>query len=279
MPSCSASTSTAAIFWWPAPKWLCGSGNAACVHAGKLVIFVVNQTTAADQRPQHAAEHALVLAVFGARSLGEISPHQIDDIDAAVGASGPQAADHQFVMHDVVAHHMKGITAVDPLPDQIGFRRRQPGIAIAHQKTPDRRVVHDQKTLKQADAGIFVLDIADVGAIVAQKSNAGPRRVRGNVIPTGPPRIDRAAEHEIDHGAVSVKSAVPHSENEMTFCPDGVSLGSVTAIGGGFCACLGIAQLDRTLSIVDRRVDLPGVESPTLSASRIVTSSPWRTMY
>jgi hypothetical protein len=100
----------------------------------------------------------------------EIAPHQFDDVDAAVGATGPQAADHQLVVQHMVAHHMKRQAAVDPLPDQIGFRHREPRIAVAHQKAADGRIVHHQKALKQADAWIFVLDVAHVGAIVAQEA-------------------------------------------------------------------------------------------------------------
>ena len=68
---------------------------------------------------------------------------------------------------------MERVAAIDPLPNEVGFRRREPRIAIAHQKATDRGVVHHQKTLKQADAGIFVLDIANVGAIVAQIATQG----------------------------------------------------------------------------------------------------------
>ena len=127
-----------------------------------------------DQRPQHVAQHALVVAIFRGRPEREIAPHQVDDIDGAVGSSGPRAADHQFIVQHMVAHHVKGMAAVDPLPDQIGFRRRQPRVAVAHQKASHGGIVHHQETLKQADAGIFVLDVAHVGAIVAQERRARP---------------------------------------------------------------------------------------------------------
>src|SRR6185437_8990347 len=71
------------------------------------VIFIVHQAMLADQRPQHQAQHALVVTVFRGRPEGEIAPHQFDDVDAAIGAPGPQAADHQFIMQHVVAHHME----------------------------------------------------------------------------------------------------------------------------------------------------------------------------
>ncbi len=68
-----------------------------------------------------------------------MAPHQLDDVDAAIGASGPQAANHQLVVQLVIAHHVEGVTAVDPLLDEIGFHRRQPCVAIAHQEAADRR--------------------------------------------------------------------------------------------------------------------------------------------
>src|ERR1700730_853910 len=128
------------------------------MDAGQAVILVVNEATAADQRPQRQSEHALVVPVFrgGPTGRAKIVPHQLDDIDAAVGSAGPGAADHQFVVHDMVANDMERVVAVDPFADQIGFRRREPGVAIAHQEAPHRLVVHHQKALKQADAGIFV---------------------------------------------------------------------------------------------------------------------------
>jgi hypothetical protein len=80
------------------------------------------------------------------------------------------AADHQLVVQHMVAHHMERVAAVDPLPHQIGLRQRQPRVAVAHQKTSDASVVHHQEALKQADAGIFVFDVAHVGAVVAQEA-------------------------------------------------------------------------------------------------------------
>ena len=39
-------------------------GQSNLVHTGETVIFVVDQATVANKRPQHAAEHALFVAVF-----------------------------------------------------------------------------------------------------------------------------------------------------------------------------------------------------------------------
>ena len=75
----------------------------------------------------------------------------------------------------MVAHDVERVTGLDPLPDQIGFRRRKPRVAIAHQEAPDRRVVHHQEALEQPDAGIFVFDLAHVGAVVGEEGDAGAR--------------------------------------------------------------------------------------------------------
>jgi hypothetical protein len=50
-------------------------------------------------------------------------PHQLNDINTCVGASGPQTAEHQRVVQYVAAYHVEGVAAIDPLLDEIGFRR------------------------------------------------------------------------------------------------------------------------------------------------------------
>jgi len=57
----------------------------------------------------------------------------------------------------------------------MGFRRREPRVAIAYQEVADRRIVHRQETQVQADAGIFVFDLAYIGAVVGEEGDAGPR--------------------------------------------------------------------------------------------------------
>ena len=112
------------------------------------------------------------MAVFRRRRAGEIALHQRHDVDAAIGAAGPQAADHQFVVQHVVAHHVKRIAAVDPALHQLGFGRRHPGVAIAHQETPDGA---DRSSPGSAGTGrrrIFVFHAADVAAVVAQIGDA-----------------------------------------------------------------------------------------------------------
>ena len=107
------------------------------------------------------------MTVFRGRPAREVAPHQRDDIDAAICTAGPQTADHYLVVEHMVAHDMEWIAAVDPLLDQIGFRRGQPRVAIAHEKASDGWIIHHQKALKQTDAGILVFDPTHIGAVVA----------------------------------------------------------------------------------------------------------------
>ena len=235
-------------------------GQRRFVHAVETVILIVHQAAAANERPQHAAEHALIVAVFCRRPGGEIPPHQVDDIDAAVGAPGPQAADHQLVVQDVVAHDVERQTGVDPLPDQIGFRRGQPRVAIAHQEASDGRIVHHQEALKQADAGIFVFDVAHVGAVVAKVGDRRARHVGGDVKAAVPAGIDRAGELKIDHGAVAVerRRAPQRKRNDVSPRRRTARLGhrDRRRIAAGF----GVAQLDRALAEADGVRGLAGIE-------------------
>ena len=59
--------------------------------------------------------------------------------------------------------------------------------------------------MEQADAGIFVLDLAHIGAVVGEKGNASARHRRIDIKAAGPTRINRPAQHQVDHGAVAVE--------------------------------------------------------------------------
>ena len=94
------------------------------VHAFQMVIFIVDQAAVTDQRPKHQAEHALVVPIFCRRPVREIAAHELDDIDATICAPGPHATNHQFVVQYVIANHVKWVSAVNPLLNNIGLRRR-----------------------------------------------------------------------------------------------------------------------------------------------------------
>jgi hypothetical protein len=184
----------------------------------------------------------------------------VSDIDAAIGASGPQAADHQLVVQHMIAHHVERIAAVDPFAGEIGLRRREPGVAVANQEAADARIVHHQEALEQADARIFVLEPAHLGAVVGEKGDAGARHRGVDIEAAAPARINRAAEHEIDHGAVAVERRRPPQRKRNDVAPRRRPARLGHGHGRGAAAGFGVAQLERALTVADRLIDLAEIE-------------------
>jgi len=146
------------------------------------------------------------VAIPGGRAVGgaEIAPHQFDDVDAAVGAAGPQATDHQLVVHHMVADHMK--RQAEP----IHCRTRSASAAESREsqsRTRKRPTVESfiaRKRWNRPTPG-YSSSMLRTSAPLSQEANAGRWHRGADVEAAAPAGIDCAAEDEIDHGAVSVE--------------------------------------------------------------------------
>ena len=171
------------------------------------------------------------------------------------------AADHQFVVQHVVAHDVERMAAVDPLPHQVGLRRRQPRVAIAHQEAADRR---DRSSPESAETGRR-RDIRPRCCARRRRCRAGrrrrPRHGGIDIEAAAPARIDRAAEHQIDHGAVAVeRRGAPQRKRNDVVARRRAGRARVKRDRQRLAAGLGVAQVERALAVADRLVDLAGVE-------------------
>ena len=117
---------------------MAGIGQRYPIDPGQPVKPVMNQAFVPYDRPQLGAKHVLIVAVPRRRAGGaaEITPHQFNDVDAAVDSSRPDTSDHQFVVQDMVANDVERLATIDPLLHQFGFRVRKPITAFASRATP-----------------------------------------------------------------------------------------------------------------------------------------------